>query len=298
MKDTSMGRRDFLRTTAAATVAAGVAGSPLTGAAAEPAAASLKKALQLGMLPEKLSDADKFKLAKACGYEGIEASPMADLEAAKKMGETARAAGIRIHSVLYGGWEAPFSDPDPKVIEKGLKGMENALRSAHAMQADAVLLVPVVVNAKATKDEAWERSQQHIPKLLPLAEELKITIAIEEVWNGFLLDSPKEFARYIDEFKSPWVGAYFDTGNVLKYGQPEEWIRVLGKRTVKVHLKDFIKKGEKWVNLRDGDVNWPEVRKALSEVGYTGFVTPELAGGDEKYLRDLSQRIDLIEAGK
>lgn len=298
MDNTSMGRRNFFKATAAATLAASIAGAPLTGTAAEPAVAPLKKALQLGMLPEKLSNAEKFKLAKACGYEGIEASPMADLDAAKKMGETARAAGIRIHSVLYGGWEAPFSDPDPKVIEKGLKGMETALRTAHAMQADAVLLVPVVVNAKATTAEAFERSHQHIPKLLPLAEELKVVIAIEEVWNGFLLDSPKEFARYIDEFKSPWVGAYFDTGNVLKYGQPEEWIRVLGKRTVKVHLKDFIKKGEKWVNLRDGDVNWPEVRKAFSEVGYTGFVTPELAGGDEKYLRDLSQRIDLIEAGK
>jgi len=292
MKFDAMGRRDFLKASAGATLVAGLAG------AAEPAVGSLKKALQLGMLPEKLSDAEKFKLAKDCGYEGIEASPMADLDAAKKMGEAARAAGIRIHSVLYGGWEVPFSDPDPAVIEKGLKGMENALRTAHAMQADAVLLVPVVVNAKATKDEAWQRSHQHIPKLLPLAEELKVVIAIEEVWNGFLLDSARDFARYVDEFKSPWVGAYFDTGNVLKYGAPEEWIRTLGKRIVKVHLKDFIKKGEKWVNLRDGDVNWPEVRKAFKEVGYTGFVTPELAGGDEKYLRDLSGRIDLIEAGK
>ncbi len=297
MKHTLMDRRDFFKTTAAATLAAGVAGSPLMATAAEPTG-SLKKALQLGMLPNGLSDADKFKLAKACGYEGIEASPMEDLDAAKKMGETARAAGIRIQSVLYGGWEAPFSDPDPAVIAKGLKGMETALRTAHAMQADAVLLVPVVVNAKATTAEAFERSHQHIPKLLPLAEELKVIIAIEEVWNGFLLDNPREFARYVDEFKSPWVGAYFDVGNVLKYGPPEEWIRILGKRIVKVHLKDFKKQGEKWVNLRDGDVNWPEVRKAFREVGYAGFVTPELAGGDEKYLRDLSQRIDLIEVGK
>ncbi len=298
MNSTSMGRRDFFKTTAVAAVAAGVAGSPLMGVAAEPAAGTLKKALQLGMLPKDLSDADKFKLAKACGYEGIEASPMEDLDAAKKMGETARAAGIRIHSVLYGGWDAPLSDPNPAVIAKGLKGMETALHTAHAMQADAVLLVPVVVNAKATTAEAFERSHQHIPKLLPLAEELKVVIACEEVWNGFLLDNPREFARYVDEFKSPWVGAYFDVGNVLKYGAPEEWIRVLGKRIVKVHLKDFKKQGEKWVNLREGDVNWPEVRKAFSEVGYTGFVTPELSGGDEKYLRDLSQRIDLIEAGK
>jgi hexulose-6-phosphate isomerase len=298
MKSFSMGRRDFLRATAATTFVAGVAGSALTASAAEPAPGSLKKALQLGMLPKELSDADKFKLAKDCGYDGIEASPMEDPDAAKKVGETARAAGIRIHSVLYGGWEAPFSSPDPAVIEKGLKGMETALRTAHAMGADAVLLVPVVVNDKATTAEAFERSHRHIPKLLPLAEELKVIIACEEVWNGFLLDNPREFARYVDEFKSPWVGAYFDVGNVLKYGAPEEWIRTLGKRIVKVHLKDFRKQGEKWVNLRDGDVNWPEVRKAFSEVGYTGFITTELPGGGEKYLRDLSRRIDLIVEGK
>ncbi len=124
MNNASMGRREFLRTTAAATLAAGAAGSALTVSAAEPAAGVLKKALQLGMLPKGLSDEDKFKLAKECGYAGIEASPMADLDAAKKVGETARAAGIRIHSVLYGGWDAPFSDPDPAVVEKGLKGKE------------------------------------------------------------------------------------------------------------------------------------------------------------------------------
>ncbi|NLV46987.1 MAG: sugar phosphate isomerase/epimerase, partial [Candidatus Hydrogenedentes bacterium] len=146
--------------------------------------------------------------------------------------------------------------------------------------------------------EAWERSHQHIPKLLPLAEELKITIAIEEVWNNFLLDSASEFARYVDEFKSPWVKAYFDVGNVLAYGAPEAWIRTLGKRIVKVHLKDFRKEGRKWVNLRDGDVNWPEVMKAFGEIGYSGYLTPELSGGDEAYLRDLSERIDLIIAGK
>jgi L-ribulose-5-phosphate 3-epimerase len=94
------------------------------------------------------------------------------------------------------------------------------------------------------------------------------------------------------------VKAYFDTGNVVKYGKPEDWIRALGKRTVRIHLKDFKREGQKWTNLRDGDVNWPEVRKALTEVGYAGFLTPELDGGDEKYLRDLSERIDLIIAGK
>lgn len=295
MKGSIIGRRDFMKHAAAAAAVAGAMGS-MKATAAE--GGTLKKALQLGMLPKELPDADKFKLAKACGFEGIEGGPMDDLDAAKKLGELARAAGTPIHSIVYGGWNAPFSDPDPAVIEKGLEGLKSALRSAKALGADTVLLVPVVVNAKATTAEAWERSRKHIPAVLPLAEELKITIAIEEVWNNFLLDNPAEFARYVDEFQSPWVKAYFDVGNVVAYGLPQDWIRTLGKRIVKVHLKDFRKEGKKWVNLRDGDVNWPEVRKAFAEVGYTGYVTPEQDGGDEAYLKDLSARIDKIIAGE
>ena len=297
MNEHAMGRRDFLKHTAATSLMAGMLAGAATGEAAS-AQPGLKKALQLGMLPSELSDADKFKLAKDCGFDGIEGGPMADLDAAKKLGELAREAGTPIHSIVYGGWDAPLSDPDPAVVEKGLAGMKQALHSAKALGAETVLLVPVVVNAKATTEEAWERSHKHIPTLIPLAEELGVVIAIEEVWNGFLLDSASEFARYVDEFKSPWVKAYFDVGNVLAYGEPQEWIRTLGDRIVKVHLKDFKKEGREWVNLRDGDVNWPEVRKALADVGYNGYMTTELAGGGEAYLRDLSARIDLIIAGK
>ncbi len=294
MQNGSLGRRAFLKKTAAASLMTAMAGSAI----AEQAPVSLKKALQIGMLPNTLSDADKFKLARDCGFVGIEGAPMPDLDAAAKLGDLARNAGTPIHAIVYGGWDAPFSDPDPAVIEKGISGMTHALRCAKAYGADTVLLVPVVVNDKATSAEAWERSHKHIPRLLPLAEELKITIAIEEVWNNFLLDSASEFARYVDAFNNPWVKAYFDVGNVVAYGLPQQWIRTLGKRIVKVHLKDFKKEGRKWVNLRDGDVDWPEVSKALTEVGYSGYLTPELSGGDEAYLRDLSQRIDLIIAGK
>lgn len=294
MKQGGMGRREFLKQSATLAVLAGAAGK----AAADPASPVLKKALQIGMLPGGLSDAEKFKLAADCGFEGIEGAPVPDLDAAKKLGALARESGTPIHSIVYGGWDAPFSDPDPDVVERGVKGMETALHSAKAQGADTVLLVPVVVNAKATVEEAWERSHRHIPRLIPLAEELQVTIAIEVVWNNFLLESPEEFARYIDEFNSPWVQGYFDVGNVVAYGLPQDWIRALGKRMVKVHLKDFRKEGKKWVNLREGDVDWPEVRKALADVGYSGFLTPELSGGDEAYLRDLSHRIDLIIAGQ
>ena len=291
-----MERRSFLKYTAAIAVGVSLPSASLF-AAGEKTSAKLRKAVQLGMLPKELSDADKFKLAKKCGFQGVEAYPMDDLDAARQQGELARAAGVPIHSIVFGGWRTPFSDPDPKIIKKGLVGMERALRCANAMGAETVLLVPAVVSETVSYGEAYKRSQQHIRKLLPLAEEVGVIIAVENVWNKFLL-SPLEFARYVDEFDSPWLQAYFDVGNVVIFGFPQDWIRTLGERIVKIHLKDFKRKGYQWTNLRDGDVNWPEVRRALDEIGYNGFMTTELAGGDEAYLRDIVKRIDLIIAGK
>ena len=162
-----------------------------------------------------------------------------------------------------------------------------------------MLLVPTVINPQTSYHDAWERSQKEIRKLLPLAEELKIVIAIEEVWNKFLL-SPLEMANYIDEFQTPWIKAWFDVGNVVLYGYPQDWIRTLGKRIVKVHLKDFkrTENGYTWVNLGDGDVDWPAVRQAFVETGYTGSATVELEHGDETYLRDVSRRVDRLVLGR
>ena len=137
MKEEIMGRRSFLRYAAAVTAGTGLLcelgcdhrQKPLGDSSlgrSRLKRAKLRKSLQLGMLPQELSDADKFKLAKKCGFDGIEASPMEDLDAARRLGRSARQAGVPIHSIVYGGWGAPFSDPDPKVIEKGLAGMETA----------------------------------------------------------------------------------------------------------------------------------------------------------------------------
>jgi hexulose-6-phosphate isomerase len=258
--------------------------------------AKLYKALKIGMLPAGLPDAEKFKLAKRCGFEGIDGVPMEDFEAAKEQARLAKEAGVPIHGIVFGGWHALFSDPDPNVIKKGLEGMENALRCANAMGATTVLLVPAVVAENVSYADAYKRSQENIRKLIPLAEEMKVIIAVENVWNKFLL-SPLEFARYIDEFESPWVRAYFDTGNVVIHGYTQDWIRTLGKRIVKIDLKDFKRDGYQWTNLGDGDVNWPQVRKALDEIGYEGYMTAELEGGDEAYLKDVARRIDRIIKG-
>ena len=285
-----MERRDFLKYGMAVGLGMTVPGR---GPAGAPKTATLRKALQIGMLPKGLSDAEKFELAKKCGFEGIEGHPIRDLKAAERLGELAKRTGVPIHSIVYGGWHAPFSDPNPRTIEKGLAEMETALRSAKAQGADTVLLVPAVVTENVRYIDAYKRSQKHIRKLLPLAEQLQVVIAVENVWNKFLL-SPLEFARYVDEFDSPWLKAYFDVGNVVIYGYPQDWIRTLGKRIVRIHLKDFKRQGYQWKSLLEGDVNWAEVQQALDEIGYDGFVTPELRGGDEAYLKDLSARVDKI----
>ena len=288
------GRRDFLKYAAA--VAAGTAALGRS-ARSEGQAARPLKALQSNMLPKNLPDAEKFALAKKCGFEGIELNrPLEDLAAAKEMGARAKQAGVPIHSVVN-GWGGPLSDPKPENVAKGIAGMELSLRCAKAVGADAVLLVPAIVTEEVGYGEAWERSQKNVRKLLPLAKELQVTIAVENVWNKFLL-SPLEFARYVDEFDDPWLRAYIDVGNMILFGFAQDWLRTVGKRIVKIHLKDFKRQGSQWTNLLDGDVNWPQVRKAIDEIGYRGYLTPELGEGDEAYLTDLSHRIDKILAMK
>lgn len=256
----------------------------------------LKKALVLSMLPGNLSYVERFQMAKEVGFDGIEAPPVNDPEEIKKIRAASESSGIPVHSIIYGGWHAPLSSADPRVVERGIADVQAAMQCAKDLGADTVLLVPAIVNESTRYVDAYTRSQQNIRKLIPLAEKLKVVIAIENVWNNFLL-SPLEFARYVDEFRSPFVKAYFDVGNVLAFGWSEDWIRTLGKRIHRIHLKDFKRSTRQFVNLLDGDVNWREVRKSLDEIGYRGFMTAELGGGDANYLRDVAQRIDRIIAG-
>jgi L-ribulose-5-phosphate 3-epimerase len=283
-----MNRRTFLAASAgAAAFSAWAAKSPI------------KKGLVAGMLPSSMSYADRFKLAREVGFEEVECYTTADEREAAEIKKAAESAKLRIHSVMnQAHWKYPLSSGDPSAVAESVKGMETSLRNAALWNADTVLLVPAVVNAETSYKDAWTRSQAQIRKMIPLAAKLKVIIAVENVWNKFLL-SPLEFAQYVDEFKSPWVKAYLDVGNMVLYGYPQDWIRTLGKRTVKVHFKDFkFEKGRtEWTALREGQIDWPAVMKAFQEVGYTGTASVELPGGDEAYLREVSRRVDLILSG-
>ena len=287
-----MNRRTFLT--------AGAAAAWMLPRASAAARLPIKKAVEFEMLPKSMSVADRFQMARDVGFEEIECPTMPDEREAEEAKKAAEKSGLRIHSVMnMDHWEYPLSSADPAVVSKCVKGMETSLRNAHFWGADTVLLVPAVVNAQTSYHDAWVRSQEQIRKMIPMAQDLKVIIGVEEVWNKFLL-SPLEFARYVDEFKSPWVRAYFDVGNVVIFGYPQDWIRTLGKRIVKLHIKDFkFEKRQKaeWVPLREGEINWPEVYKALAEIGYKGSATVELDGGDEKYLREVNRRFDLILSG-
>jgi len=297
-------RREFLKTSVAAACVAGLPAS-LAAAPAPAPTGRLIKGLVWGMLPEDLSYVHRLKMARDAGFECVEANTTPDDREAEAIKKAADEAGIKILSVMnQAHWAHPLSSADPWVVERSMEGMRTSLRNAKLWGADAVLLVPAVLNSKTSyRDatfyrDAWTRSQKQIRELIPLAAELKVMIAVEQVWNKFLL-SPLEFAQYVDEFQSPWVKAYVDVGNMVLFGYPQDWIRTLGKRIVKVHLKDFkrVSDGYRWVNLGDGDVDWPEVRKALAEVGYSGTVIAELDEGDLAYLTDVSKRIDRLVLG-
>ncbi|MGE5126591.1 MAG: sugar phosphate isomerase/epimerase family protein [Betaproteobacteria bacterium] len=293
----TLDRRTFLGTAAAISA---VAALRPRGAVA---AGGPRKALYVSMLPKELGWRERFQLALDCGFEGIEVGTIGEARVAEEVREAATKTGLKIHSVMNADhWKYPLSSADPEVVGKSVAGMEASLRNAKLWGADSVLLVPAVVGPETSYKDAWTRSQEVIrARILPLAQELKVVVGIEEVWNKFLL-SPLEMARYVDELASPYVKAYLDVGNMVFYGYPQDWIRTLGKRISRVHLKDFkLDRGKgrfDWVNLGEGDVDWPEVRKAFAEVGYEGWMTTEIAGGDAAYLKDVVARFDRFLAGQ
>ncbi len=310
-----MKRRDFIKLGSA-----GLAGAAIGGMALQPSRSvqaantpatgeKLKKGFMLDTFPKssERSILQKFQMLRDAGFDGIE--PGSGLSRSEVL-DAKEATGLEIPSVVVSThWKYPLSSPDASVRKQGLDGLKTALHDAHTFGAGCVLFVPGRVTEEVGYDEVYRRSQEEIRKVIPLAEELDVIIAIENVWNQFLL-SPMEAARYIDEFDSPYIRWYFDVGNIINYGWAHQWIRILGNRIEKIHIKEFSRKKRDqeglWkgfsVNYLEGDNNWPEIMKALRETGYSGYGIAEppyqpKGVSDEVWLRDyIAGRMDKIFA--
>lgn len=284
-------RRTFLKGTGASLAAAATLTSGDLTAAPAANAPRWRKAFMLGTRQGPvLRD---FKELKEAGFEGVELLSPNNLNS----GEVLRAkeeTGLVIHGVSGSRhWQDTLSHPNPEVVERGLTAIRREIEDCKYYGGTTVLIVPAVVTSEVSYRDAYKRSQANIRKLLPDAEKHGIKLAIEEVWNKFLL-SPIEFARYIDEFESPWIGAYFDVGNVVEYGYPEEWIRELGKRILKIHVKEYKKEKRFNYKLGEGEINWANVRKALIDVGYEGWITAEVPQGNVEELTEVTRRMDTL----
>jgi len=266
---------------------------------------------------------------EAAGFDGLETSDWKttpeEAEQARKLAEKHH---LKIHSVLF-GW-ANFNQPE--AVEKDIANVQQALRAAQGYGASALLLVPcrtgvtpipeawefdIAFDEKTgrvtrvaagdnskyaayieAQNQATEASRKVVERLIPTAEKTGVIIALENVWNNLWV-KPKLFAHFVASFQCPWVRAYFDIGNHVKYAPPEQWFQALGKLIVKLHVKDFKLnpdgRGGKFVHPRDGSINWPSVRQEIEKIGYNGFLTIEDGGLS---LEEFRRRLDLIIAGK
>lgn len=295
-------RREFLKTAGAAVALAALepAGfaDPQTGQ--PPRKRPIGKAIMYGTVGVPGSIGQKLRAVKDAGFEGVEAMSHLDRDEFLKARDENQ---LHVPSVCCSThWKENLASPDPAMRARGLDGLRVALHDAKTYGASSVLFVPAVVSKEVSYDDAYRRSQEELRKVLPLAAELNVKVAIENVWNHFHL-SPLEAARYVDEFNSPAIGWHFDIGNCMRSGWPEQWIRILGPRIQKLHVKEFSRKKMEeeglWkgfkVEFLEGDNDWPTVMKALDEIGYHGWAMAEQGGGDTpEGLKNLSDRMEKI----
>jgi len=318
-------RREFL----AGTTTAGLALAAGAAAGAARPEGGFKTTLRKALIMPKISE-KQCAASKEAGFEGIEcrgADATPDEAAASR--KIAAKFGLTIHSVMRGN--AGFDDPTR--IAKGIEMVSRGLKASQGYGADAMLVVPARASGAVPKPEEYDYAfdektaritrvvkgdnskyaeyiQSHnaatdgtragIEKLIGVAEKTGVVIALENVWNNLWV-KPDLFAAFVRSFGSKWVQAYFDVGNHVKYAPPTEWIESLGSMIAKVHIKDFKidrkgKRGGEFVKIREGEVDWPAVRKGLDKVGYNGWLTIEGARGLS--LAEQSKRLDLIIAGK
>ena len=253
----------------------------------------MKKGINIWSFPQGTIK-ESLTLAKDAGFEGVELAINASGELSMASTEkeivevkkTADDLGLSLYSLSSGlCWALRLSDDDEKMREKAKDMIKKQLDTAKILGADTILVVPGVVNVefsfpekKVAYDVVYERSLESLNELKKYAEALQVHIGLENVWNKFLL-SPMEMRDFIDKIGSAYVGSYLDIGNTLYCSYPEDWVRILGNRIKKVHFKDYRMQAgglHGFVDLLAGDVDYPEVVKALNEIGYDGWVSAEM----------------------
>ena len=292
-------RRRFVQGVATAAVASPLLLSDTVLARDEGLQGRLYKTLKIGMIGVPGTLTEKFLAAKEAGFHGVEMnSPGMDVEETLK---AIKESGVPVDgTVCSTHWNDRHTSPDAGVRKKALADLKKAISDTHAVGGNTALLV-VGHGKDGPLDEIWPRAIENISQALPLAAELGVYIAIENVWNQFLYDhqgdsnqSAEQFVKFCDELDSPWVGMQFDIGNHWKYGSMGDWIRQLGRRIVKLDPKGFSRENDKFTKIGEGDLDWADVRKALLEINYTGWAAAEVGGGDLNRLKEISANMDRV----
>jgi hexulose-6-phosphate isomerase len=278
----------------------GTAAALLSSASAAPNR-KLRKAIMHSTIGVKGSVLEKYRVMEKAGFEGVE--PMGGMNREEVLAAL-KETGLQTASVCcHTHWLKPLSAPDEVTRKIGFDGLVQSLQDAKAYGASSVLLVPGVARDGVTYQQCFERSIVEIKKAIPMARDVGVKIAIENVGNNFIM-SPEQAINYLDAINSEWVGWHFDIGNAGRVGPAERWINLLGKRIVRIHVKDFSAKpaapGTRTggrPKLLDGDTNWPAVMKALDDAGYSGWAISEQPAdqaADLESTRDLTRRMDKI----
>jgi L-ribulose-5-phosphate 3-epimerase len=298
-------RRHFIESASLLTAGMMFYARPFDAAAADstasvpyPLAGRLYKTLKIGMIKVSGSLADKFHAAKEAGFAGVEMNaPGMNVEETK---QAIAKSGLPVDGTVCGShWQIRHTSPDKATRAQALADLKTALRDTHAVGGHSVLLV-VGKGEDGPEKEIWSRSVENIALAVPLAAQLGVSIVIENVWNQFLYDhnggadqTADKFVKYVDEFHSPWVGMQLDIGNHWKYGSMGDWIRTLDKRVLKLDIKGFSRAQGKFTAIGEGDIDYADVRKALTEINFHGWVAAEVGGGDQAALTSISQQMDV-----
>jgi len=279
----TMNRREFMMAAGLAATAGTVLGASRAASAGQ-FTGKIRKAVKYGMIQAGSTPLEKLQLVKDLGFDGVE--PNFKEVDIKELAKASEATGIPVHGIVQ-GWS--FED------------INTCIDQAKMVGGTSVLIVPGRVDENMPYDRLYTESMEQMKRAGEHAAAQEIHLLVENVWNNFLL-SPLEMARYIDEIGNPWVGAYFDVGNVVRYGWPEHWIPVLGKRIFKLDIKEYSTKklNEEglWkgfdVEIGEGTINWEAVRRELTLLNYEGWATAEVGGGDKDRLADIAARMNRV----